>query len=97
MISEGQFQRLLATLTHSTLTTDPAKKFDTLAGRITPQEVKFDDAISTLKDLFGPQQSLFSTRYICLKLTKDPKDDFATYAGRVNRECAKFKSIVHQT
>ncbi|EYC35419.1 hypothetical protein Y032_1058g3512 [Ancylostoma ceylanicum] len=57
----------------------------------TPQEVKFDDAISTLKDLFGPQQSLFSTRYTCLKLTKDPKDDFATYAGRVNRECAKFK------
>ncbi|EPB75509.1 hypothetical protein ANCCEY_05375 [Ancylostoma ceylanicum] len=145
MISEEQFQRLLAALTHSTPATDPAKKFDTLAGRIdpeadltfeawyrrhadiftvdaksldeatrvrlllhkldapsyekyvnyilpqTPQEVKFDDAISTLKDLFGPQQSLFSTRYTCLKLTKDPKDDFATYAGRVNRECAKFK------
>ncbi|RCN39739.1 retroviral aspartyl protease [Ancylostoma caninum] len=134
MISEEQFQRLLAALTHSTSETDPAKKFDTLAGRIhrrhadiftvdaksldeatrvrlllhkldapsyekyvnyilpqTPQEVKFDDAISTLKDLFGPQQSLFSTRYTCLKLAKDPKDDFATYAGRVNRECTKFK------
>ncbi|KAL6742047.1 hypothetical protein Aduo_015246 [Ancylostoma duodenale] len=150
MISKEQFQRLLAALTHSTPATDPAKKFDTLAGRIvqlcydpeadltfeawyrrhadiftvdaksldeatrvrlllhkldapsyekyvnyilpqTPQEVKFDDAISTLKDLFGPQQSLFSTRCTCLKQTKDPKDDFATYAGRVNRECAKFK------
>ncbi|RCN50525.1 hypothetical protein ANCCAN_03379 [Ancylostoma caninum] len=127
MISEEQFQRLLAALTHSTPATDSTKKFETLAGRIvqfcydpeadltfeawyrrhadifrvdarsldeatrTPQEVKFDDAISTLKDLFGPQQSLFSTRYTCLKLTKDPKDDFAIYAGRVNRECAKFK------
>ncbi|RCN48996.1 hypothetical protein ANCCAN_04873 [Ancylostoma caninum] len=145
MISEEQFQRLLAALIHSTPETDPAKNFDTLAGRIvqfcydpeadltfeawyrrhadiftvdaksmdeatrvrlllhkldapsyekyvnyilpqTPQEVKFDDAISTLKDLFGPQQSLFTTRYTCLKLAKDPKDDFATYAGRL-AEC----------
>ncbi|KIH66810.1 hypothetical protein ANCDUO_02862 [Ancylostoma duodenale] len=57
----------------------------------TPQEMKFDDAISTLKDLFGPQQSLFTTRYTCMKLIKNPKDDLATYAGRVSRECAKFK------
>ncbi|RCN52807.1 retroviral aspartyl protease [Ancylostoma caninum] len=150
MISKEQFQRLLAALTKSTPETDPAKKFDTLAGQIvqfcydpeadltfeawyrrhadiftvdaksldeatrvrlllhkldapsyekyvnyilpqTPQEVKSDDAISTLKDLLGPQQSLISTRYTCLKLAKDSKDDFATYAGRVKRECAKFK------
>ncbi|EPB79086.1 hypothetical protein ANCCEY_01839 [Ancylostoma ceylanicum] len=57
----------------------------------TSQHVKFDDAVNTLKDLFGPQQSLFSARYTCMKRTKDPNDDFTTYAGRVNRECAKFK------
>lgn len=57
----------------------------------TPRDVTFDDAVSTLKDLFGPQQSLFSIRYACMKLSKDPKDDFATYAGRVNRECGRFK------
>lgn len=57
----------------------------------TPKEVSFDQAVKTLKDLFGPQQSLFSARYACMKLVKNPKDDFATYAGHVNRECAKFK------
>ncbi|KAL6739271.1 hypothetical protein Aduo_012745 [Ancylostoma duodenale] len=150
IISEEQFQRLLAALTHSPSATDPAKQFDTLAGRIvqfcydpeadltfkawyrrhadiftvnaksldeatrvrlllhkldaasyekyvnyilpqTLQEVKFDNAISTLKDLFGPQQPLFSTHYTRMKLIKDPKGDLAIYAGRVIRECAKFK------
>lgn len=57
----------------------------------TPKEVSFDQAVKTLKDLFGPQQSLFGARYVCMKLVKNPKDDFATYAGHVNRECAKFK------
>ncbi|VDL74479.1 unnamed protein product [Nippostrongylus brasiliensis] len=56
-----------------------------------PRDVTFKQTVATLKDLFGPSSSLFSTRYACLKLIKDPKDDFATYAGRVNRECAKFK------
>ncbi|VDO24135.1 unnamed protein product [Haemonchus placei] len=55
------------------------------------RDVTFEEAVSTLMSLFGPQQSLFSRRYTCMKLTKDPNDDFATYAGRVNRECAKFR------
>ncbi|EYC14402.1 hypothetical protein Y032_0040g184 [Ancylostoma ceylanicum] len=140
-ISDEQFQQLLAALTttlrglpkeenhQSPSAADPARQFDTLAGRIaqfcydpdaditfeawyrrhvdiftsdaklldeatrvrlllhkldaasyekyvsyipsqTSQHVKFDDAVNTLKELFGPQQSLFR---------------------RVNRECAKFK------
>nr|CDJ98235.1 Unknown [Haemonchus contortus] len=57
----------------------------------TQRDVTFEEAISTLMGLFGPQQSLFSRRYACMKLTKDPNDDFVTYAGRINRECAKFR------
>ena len=56
-----------------------------------PRDVSFDEIVAKLKNLFGPQQSLFSARYACLKLVKDPKDDFMTYAGRVNRECEKFR------
>lgn len=57
----------------------------------TPRDVTFKEAVSTLMELFGPQQSLFSARYACMKLSKDPNDNFVTYAGRVNRECEKFK------
>ncbi|VDO75779.1 unnamed protein product [Heligmosomoides polygyrus] len=56
-----------------------------------PKDVSFKQTVATLKELFGPSQSLLSARYACMKLVRDPGDDFATYAGRVNRECAKFK------
>ncbi|VDO90758.1 unnamed protein product [Heligmosomoides polygyrus] len=56
-----------------------------------PKDVSFKQTVATLKDLFGPSQSLLGGRYACMKLVKDASDDFVTYAGRVNRECAKFK------
>uniref|UniRef100_A0A0N4XNJ7 Peptidase A2 domain-containing protein n=1 Tax=Nippostrongylus brasiliensis TaxID=27835 RepID=A0A0N4XNJ7_NIPBR len=71
-----------------------ARSFERYSSYILPQnprDVTFKQTVATLKDLFGPSRSLFSTRYACMKLVKDPKDDFTTYAGRVNRECAKFK------
>ncbi|VDO89637.1 unnamed protein product, partial [Heligmosomoides polygyrus] len=58
-----------------------------------PRDVTFNEAVSTLMDLFGPQQSLFNARYVCMKLSKNPNDDFFTKAGRVNRECEKFKLV----
>nr|CDJ91783.1 Conserved hypothetical protein [Haemonchus contortus] len=45
----------------------------------TQRDVTFEEAVSTLMSLFGPQQSLFGRRYACMKLTKDPNDDFVTY------------------
>ncbi|PIO73112.1 hypothetical protein TELCIR_04930 [Teladorsagia circumcincta] len=57
----------------------------------TQRDITFVEAVSTLMNLFGPQQSLFSQRYACMKLTKNPDDDYVTYAGQVNCECKKFK------
>ncbi|PIO61564.1 hypothetical protein TELCIR_16910, partial [Teladorsagia circumcincta] len=57
----------------------------------TQRDITLAEAVSTLMNLFRPQQSLFSQRYACMKLTKNPDDDYITYAGQVNRECEKFK------
>ncbi|VDP32822.1 unnamed protein product [Heligmosomoides polygyrus] len=41
-----------------------------------PEDVSFKQTVATLKDLFGPSQSLLSARYACMKLVKDASDDF---------------------
>ncbi|VDN37512.1 unnamed protein product [Gongylonema pulchrum] len=41
--------------------------------------------------MFGPQTSLFATRYKCLKLTKQADDGYVAYGGNVNLECERFK------
>uniref|UniRef100_A0A5S6Q443 RNA-directed DNA polymerase n=1 Tax=Trichuris muris TaxID=70415 RepID=A0A5S6Q443_TRIMR len=56
-----------------------------------PNDIGFAETVKRLKDMFGRQRSLFSTRYQCLKLAKRDCDDFITYAGMVNRECDQFQ------
>lgn len=56
-----------------------------------PRDLNFDETVSTLKQIFGEQTSLFNIRYQCLKLIKNTEDDWVTYAGVVNRECERFK------
>ena len=56
-----------------------------------PKDLKFEDAVKTLKSIFGRTESLFNRRVKCLQLTKHDMDDFVAYAGQVNRACEEFK------
>lgn len=41
--------------------------------------------------MYGREETLFSTRYKCLKLVKNEEDDFTTYAGQINKHCEQFE------
>lgn len=56
-----------------------------------PRDIKFEDTIKMLTDIFGRKTSLFYTRSKCLQLVKSSTDDFIAYAGHVNRACEQFK------
>ena len=56
-----------------------------------PLQIKFKEAVTTLKECFGKQASLFSICYACLNIHKKPTDDYITYAGIVNKECESFQ------
>lgn len=55
-----------------------------------PREFSFDDTVKKLKEIFGPQKSLFNMRYECLQQQKKGTEDFVSYAGRINRHCESF-------
>ncbi|CDW60186.1 gag pol polyprotein [Trichuris trichiura] len=56
-----------------------------------PRDVRFDETVNILTQMFGQQRSLFNARYRCLNLTKNAHDDYITYGGIVNRECQRFQ------
>lgn len=56
-----------------------------------PRDLKFEEVVNTLKDIFGPNTSRFSQRYKCLKIIKNSRDDIITYTSIVNSECEKFR------
>uniref|UniRef100_A0A5S6R6A2 RNA-directed DNA polymerase n=1 Tax=Trichuris muris TaxID=70415 RepID=A0A5S6R6A2_TRIMR len=73
------------------LTTDVHDKYCSFILPKKPDDFSFDEAVTSLKELFKLQVSLFSKRYSCLKLVKREVDDFVTYAGTVNRACEDFQ------
>lgn len=76
-----------------------ASDYDKFADTILPLDVAtipFDDAVVTLKRIFGRKESTFSLRYQCLKLEKLDGEDYAEYAARVNLRCEKF-DVAHLT
>ena len=56
-----------------------------------PEEISFDETVSTLSKIFDKRNSLFHTRYRCLNLQKSENQDFLEYAGMVNSLCEDFK------
>ncbi|CAH8612293.1 unnamed protein product [Dicrocoelium dendriticum] len=56
-----------------------------------PKDITFNEAVATLKEIFGESTSLFSIRYQCLKIVKRDTDDYGALADMVNRECERFK------
>ncbi|XP_029142979.1 uncharacterized protein K02A2.6-like, partial [Protobothrops mucrosquamatus] len=56
-----------------------------------PRDLKFDEVVAQLSEIFGETASLFSIRYECLKIVKHDTDDYGMLADTVNRECERFK------
>ena len=56
-----------------------------------PEEMSFEETIETLSKMFGERDSLFHTRYKCLKIFNKGDEDFVAYAGKVNAQCERFK------
>uniref|UniRef100_A0A914LN86 RNA-directed DNA polymerase n=1 Tax=Meloidogyne incognita TaxID=6306 RepID=A0A914LN86_MELIC len=53
----------------------------------TPDQLKFKDAVSKLKDLFGDKRSLFVRRYECFKIQQQQGQDISSYVASVNASC----------
>ena len=55
------------------------------------RDLKFNEAIELLKELFNPRLSLFHKRWKCLNIQKYESEDFTTYASVINKECDDFR------
>uniref|UniRef100_A0A0M3I8A3 DUF7083 domain-containing protein n=1 Tax=Ascaris lumbricoides TaxID=6252 RepID=A0A0M3I8A3_ASCLU len=55
-----------------------------------PGDLKFDETISILKDIFGPRMWLFNQRYHCLKLVRNPRDDSRHMAASLTGNAGSF-------
>jgi transposase InsO family protein len=67
--------------------------YDKFANTILPEtnaSIKFDEAVATLKRIFGRKQSLFALRYECMKIEKEEIESYAEFGARVNLHCEKF-------
>lgn len=53
--------------------------------------IDYQDAVKTLKMIFGRKESQFSLRYKCLKVSKESTESYAEYGARINRHCEKFE------
>lgn len=56
-----------------------------------PRDFSFSDTVIKLKALFGRKESIFSTRYKCLKLVMSETEDFVSFACRVNKAGENFE------
>jgi hypothetical protein len=54
-------------------------------------DVKFDDTITSLKELFDKSASLFTQRYQLLRFDKANSQDLLEYMGEINELCEKTK------
>lgn len=67
--------------------------YDNFANTILPQTnatILFEDAVKTLRRIFGRKESTFALRYHCLKVKKEDNESYSEYGARVNLKCEKF-------
>jgi hypothetical protein len=50
-----------------------------------PQENSFDETIQKLKLRFGMKETVFRSRFNCLKIRKKDEEDYFTFVGRINK------------
>lgn len=49
-----------------------------------PKEFNFKETVETLERRFGLKETLFRSRFKCLRVAKTSSEDYFTYAGRIN-------------
>lgn len=79
------------TLLLQKLGTDENTKYANLILPKKPEEVSFEETISTLSKIFDKRDSLFHSRYKCLNIQKAEAEDYLEYACTVNCLCESFK------
>ncbi|VDP84263.1 unnamed protein product [Echinostoma caproni] len=58
-----------------------------------PRDLKFDEEMAQLSEIFGESALLFGIRYECLKMVKRDEEDYGMLADRVNRQCERSKLL----
>lgn len=57
-------------------------------------DIKFDDTVKTLKELFDTKVPVYTRRFRCFEIEMNDGEDFMHYVGRVNEQCEIAK--VHE-
>ncbi|XP_059617792.1 uncharacterized protein K02A2.6-like [Phlebotomus argentipes] len=55
------------------------------------RDLKFDETVKILSDIFTAPVSIFSKRWKCLQVEMKETEDFIDYMGRVNQLCEDFQ------
>lgn len=50
-----------------------------------PSDLSFDETIKKLNFRFGSKETIFRSRFKCLRVSKKDGEDYFTYAGRINK------------
>ena len=59
------------------------------------RDLKFNETIELLKELFNPRLSIFYKIWKCLNIPKNESEDFTTYASVINKTCDdNFKCLI---
>ena len=56
-----------------------------------PKDFSFDETIKTLEVRFGLKETVFRSRFKCLRVVKNSAEDYFTYAGRINTLVQKIE------
>ena len=56
-----------------------------------PKNFTFDETVKNLETRFGLKETVFRSRFKCLRVTKNSAEDYFTYAGRINMLVQKIE------
>lgn len=56
-----------------------------------PQENSFDETVKQLTLRFGLKETVFRSRFNCLKIRKKDDEDYFTYVGRINKSVQRIE------